>query len=127
MYIFGGQYYPKQISVVDGCKVRKLRSKLDFDMNAGACAQRHNAEIFICFYREDWTGEDEYGHGAYENCQRATGPLEKFSRLPNSTFEHNDARIAVTSGKPYCIRNFDESENGSDSYSIFRLHDRCWK
>ena len=96
MFLFGGIYYNRQISVVEDCKV-KLVGQLDFDMNAGACAQRDNAEIFICFYHKNWLYQDSF-NGAYKNCQRATGPLEQFSRLPNSTFDHNRARIAVTSG-----------------------------
>ena len=93
MYIFGG--YPKetrqQILVVDKCKLT-LKGKLPFKMIAGACAQRENAEVFICF-------ENIYRIETLRNCHRATDPLKKFSKLPNSTYYHEDTSIAVTSGK----------------------------
>ena len=91
MYIFGGDTYHRQISVVDQCRLTKIGT-LPFDMNFGACAQRNNQEVFICF-------EDYQDSSTFKNCYRATGPLEMFNSLPSSTYTHSNTRIAVTSGK----------------------------
>ena len=48
MYIFGGSSEKRQISVVDQCKLTKI-GELPFDMNLGACSQRDNGQMFICF------------------------------------------------------------------------------
>ena len=92
MVVFGGYNYKRQISVVNNCQLTK-KGELPFDMANGACAQRDNAEIFICF--ENWDDKS-----TWKNCHRSIGPLEAFSKLPSSTYEHRKIRIAVTSGKP---------------------------
>ena len=91
MYIFGGYTYRRQISVVDQCRLTKIGT-LPFNMNFGACAQRNNQDVFICF-------EDYEDSSTFKNCYRATGPLEMFNNLPSSTHTHSNTRIAVTSGK----------------------------
>ena len=93
MYLFGGYSNRRQISVVDGCKLKK-KGILPFKMNVGVCAQRDNVEIFICFqYAKKKHGE------TWKTCLRSIGPLEPFSRLPSSTYNHRRTSIAVTSGK----------------------------
>ena len=94
MYIFGGNSYQRQISVVDQCKLTSI-GELQFNMNDGACAQRDNTEVFICF-------EVAYDPGTTKNCHRSNGPLEIFTKLPSSTFDHGFTRIAVTSGEFSC-------------------------
>ena len=66
--------------------------KLPFLMYRGACAQRDNSEVFICFHDRDkgWT---------MKTCHRAKSPLDEFEKLPDSNHYHRDTRIAVTSGK----------------------------
>ena len=91
MHLFGGLNQQRQISVVDECKLRRI-GDLHFDMKDGACAQRQNSEIFICF-------EHELIGATYRNCRRAIGPLENFEKLSNSQHDHGQTRIAVTSGK----------------------------
>ena len=93
MVVFGGKNYKRQISVVEGCKLTNI-GELPFLMElGGACAQRDDAEIFVCF--EDYWGHDS----SYKDCHYSTGPLEEFSKLPSSTYDHQNTRIAVTSGK----------------------------
>ena len=82
----------KQISVVDNCKLKR-NGTLPFNSNSGACAQRDNAEIFICF------ADDADDTKAHKTCHRADGPFETFSKLPKSKYRHRGTRIAVTSGK----------------------------
>ena len=60
----------------------------------GACAQRDNSEVFICF-RDNKNPSPEESR----KCYRATAPRNMFHELPMSTFSHNGARIAVISGK----------------------------
>ena len=99
MFLFGGYPNKRQISVVDGCQLTK-KGELPFKMNVGACAQRDNAEIFICF--EVWDDES-----TWKNCRRSTGPLESFSKLPSSTYKHRSTRIAVNSGtEPFFASQF---------------------
>ena len=91
MVVFGGDKYRRQISVVEECKLTKI-GKLAFPMKNGACAQRDDVEIFICF-------ENRKDSSTWKNCRRSTGPLETFSKLPSSNYDHRSTRIAVTSGK----------------------------
>ena len=92
MYVFGGSHQARQIAVVGKCKL-KSKGKLPFEMIAGACAQRNNAEVFICF-------ENINDFETHRNCHRATDPLMKgFSKLPKSTHYHQYISIAVTKGK----------------------------
>ena len=101
--------YRLQISVVDGCELTR-KSDLPFEMYDGACAQRDNQELFICF-------EDYDDSSTHKYCHRSTGPLESFSKLPSSNYDHRNGRIAVTSGKPGLLIK---------SVTHFRLSDRYW-
>ena len=92
MFVFGGHKYERQISVVDECKLTK-KGELSFDMNTGACAQRDDREVLICF--EHW-----WDSSTNKNCRRSNGPLEYFSKLSKSTYDHRWTSIAAISGKP---------------------------
>ena len=92
MFVLGGRKYERQISVVDDCKLTK-KGELSFDMNTGACAQRDDREVFICF--EHW-----WDSSTNKNCRRSNGPLEAFSKLSKSTYDHRWTSIAAISGKP---------------------------
>ena len=92
MFVFGGYNYKRQVSVVDQCQLTK-KGDLPFDMTYGACAQRDNQEVFICF-------ENYFDSSTNRNCHRSNGPLEAFSSMPSSINDHRQTRIAVTSGKP---------------------------
>ena len=109
MFVFGGSSYKRQISVVDQCRLTK-KGELPFDMYFGACAQRNNQEVFVCF-------EDIFDKSTYKNCRRSNGPLEHFSKVRSSNYYHRDARIAVTSCKS-CLP-FNE-------VYFYRLPYRCW-
>ena len=85
------EQYRKQILVVDQCELNKV-GDLTFDMFQGACAQRNDAEVLICF-------ESSEDSSTWKNCHRSTGPLEAFQQLSPSSYTHRATRIAVTSGK----------------------------
>ena len=91
MFLFGGNDYRPEIYVVDGCGLKGTQVRLNFDMYFGACAQRDNSEIFICF--PDVSNDD-----TKQRCWRATDPLKKFEPLTNSNYDHRATQIAVTSG-----------------------------
>ena len=88
MFVFGGSNYKRQISIVDECKLMKSGKQLPFDMGEGSCAIRDERDVIICFISL------EYG----KNCYRSTSPLEDFTELPSSTFDHRNTRIAVNQG-----------------------------
>ena len=93
MYLFGGTNHNYQISVVDQCQVKLIdKHKLEFYMDHGACAQRHDAEVFICF--EDFNQDDKC-----KNCYRSKSPFKKFKKMPSTSYNHGGTHIAVTSGK----------------------------
>ena len=86
-----GQYEQKDlIYVVNKCKFEKI-GKLEFGIvsDITACAQRDNAEVFICFADEP-----------HKTCHTATDPLGVFQEMRPTSYVHRSARIAVTSGKP---------------------------
>ena len=91
MFIFGGISQEKQISKVDQCQLKRV-GDLPFDMYYGACAQRNDQEVYICF---EVSNDSSTG----KNCHVSSGPLENFSKLPSSSYEHRNTRIAVTNGK----------------------------
>ena len=98
MYVFGGSFKERQISKVEKCKLTRLPRDLNFVMRRGACAQRDNNKIFICF-------EDSRDTKTFKNCRQSDGPQETFSRLKTSTYDHGSTSIAVTSGKPLKLLN----------------------
>ena len=97
LYLFGGGIRSWQISVVDNCQLTFIK-QLPFYMYQGACAQRDNTELFICF-RSPWNSQTT------RRCYRSNGPLDSFSQLPKSTYHHGLTRIAVMSGKLDCLTN----------------------
>ena len=109
LFVFGGSSYQRQISIVDDCQLTK-KGELPFDMIRGACAQRDNQEVFICF-------DNVLDPSTSRNCHRSNGPLEAFTKLPSSTYDHGNTRIAVTSGNPSLLFNL---------VLLFRLPYCCW-
>ena len=67
-YIFGGLLHKKQISVIQKCKLKRV-GNLQFDMKRGACTQRDNSEVFICFNNPDFPP-------GWKVCYRANGPTK---------------------------------------------------
>ena len=94
MVMFGlkkiGNTY-NQIAMFDQCSI-KIIGTLEFKVNKGDCAQRDDAEVFICF-------PDVKDSDTYKTCYRAVDPLETFTKLPSSTYGHSGTRVALNSGK----------------------------
>ena len=93
MYVFGGLVYNRQISMVEDCRL-KLVGQLPFGMSLGACSQRDNEVIYICF-------ENYNDPSTYKNCYESSGSLDSFSKLPSSSYQHKRTRVATTSGTKF--------------------------
>ena len=75
MFLFGGYNHKKQISMVDQCQLKRV-GDLPFIMYFGACAQRNDQQVYICF-------ENYFDSSTGRNCHVSSGPLENFSSLPS--------------------------------------------
>ena len=89
MYVFGRW----SISMVDGCQLKRI-GELTFEFRGGCCAQRSNEKVFLCFA---W---DSRRPTSSKDCHESNGPLEVFTELPSSNYEHSYTRTAATEGKP---------------------------
>ena len=113
MYVFGGLSKVNQISKVENCHLN-LVGQLNFRMHKGAvihnckkkslstcfhfrlflqkgaCTEFENS-IFICFPEAD-------NEETCRKCLRATGPLETFQAVKDSTYCHKSIRIANDGG-----------------------------
>ena len=83
--------------------MRHNLGNLQFNMVFGACGQRDNAEIFICF-------PNRYDDQTSKTCYRSSGindytdGLKDLTELPQSIHRHRSTRIGVTSGESHYIR-----------------------
>ena len=116
-FVFGGfdhfeHQYQRQISIVNECKLTR-KGELPFDMKDGACAQRDNRELFICFESKSYL----------KTCRRSNGPFEDFTNLPNSTYDHARNQIAANSGELCLLTSLGYSGRNTETRSI-RLYIR---
>ena len=103
MYVFGGVYHERQVSMVDRetCELRFLSELMSVDMSTnfefydGGCAQRNNQNVFLCFSAPNRKDCWESGH-----------PDGNFIKLQSSTYSHASTRIAVTSGETCKVLKF---------------------
>ena len=79
LFIFGGHLtkHRRQISRLTGHKLERLSSSLDFDHARGACSVMGKKVILLCF-----------GSDNKKRCKQSTGPLDKFSDVPLSKYDH---------------------------------------
>ena len=107
MIIFGGEDLRRQINQVQGCSLEKIgfgshriqlwnyallvrtsSGTLAFDHDGGACTS-HNDKIYLCF---SWEGDEKL-------CRQASGPLEAFSEMQRSNYEHTLTGMAASDSK----------------------------
>ena len=86
-YVFGGGNQKRQISEVTKCGLSRIGS-LDFDHEDGACSSVGDREIYICFDLQ-----------SKKQCRSAVNPLEKFTKIALSSYDHLYARTAASSSK----------------------------
>ena len=90
-YVFGGGNQKRQISEVTKCGLSRIGS-LNFDHENGACSNVDDREIYICF---DSNSDLE----STKQCRSAVNPLEKFTKIALSSYDHLNARTAASSSK----------------------------
>ena len=88
-FVYGGAGIEqwRQISVVDSCQLTRVGT-LPADMSYGACTTIGEELIYLCF---------DLGHT--KTCRVGYNPVGMFDLIPDSTFIHNQIRIAASSCK----------------------------
>ena len=89
LHIFGGglQTNYRQIVRLDGHKLTNIGS-LDFDHNKGACSVMAD-EIYLCFsFNDEETFPDS------NQCRKSTDPLQTFTSVAYTKYDHLRARIS---------------------------------
>ena len=89
LYIFGGWDEPRQISRLSGHTLERIGS-LAFDHSFGACSVM-GGEIFLCFNMLSWDDA--------KVCRKSTGPLEPYSEVLSSKFDHWDIQLSSSNSK----------------------------
>ena len=84
-YVFGGNTKKRQISKLDGCELKSVGT-LEFDHNLGSCSNMNDNMLYLCFNTD--AADD------YSKCRSATGPLETFTEIPTTSYDHRYARTA---------------------------------
>ena len=91
LFIFGGHLtkHRRQISRLTGHKLEKVGS-LNFEHRQGSCSVMANKVIYLCFglYSDD-----------SQRCRRSTGPLEQFSEVALSTYDHAHTQTSCSDCK----------------------------
>ena len=89
LYIFGGSEKPRQISQLSGHKLERI-SSLAFDLRGGACSVM-GGQIYLCFNSASY----------YDSkvCRKSTDPLEPFSKVVSSTFDHYGIQLSSSDSK----------------------------
>ena len=88
-FVYGGAGIEqwRQISVVDSCQLTRVGT-LPADLSYGACTTIGEELIYLCF---------DLGHT--KTCRVGYNPVGMFDLIPDSTFIHNQIRIAASSCK----------------------------
>ena len=87
-YVYGGWGdYTRQISQIDGCRLRRI-GDLPFDHYYAACAATSDDQIYLCF--------NGASSSDYKKCRYAAGPEGPFTDVTLSNYEHRHTRIAAS-------------------------------
>ena len=73
--------------MVNGNRLER-KATLGFDFDYGGCTVLNQFTIVLCF-----------GSSPYRVCRQSNNPLESFTKLSNSKYEHWGTRIASFDGK----------------------------
>ena len=90
-YVFGGNIaleQHRQISEVTQCELRRIGT-LDFGHRLGACSNVDDRKIYLCFSYEFEADRRQ--------CRSAVDPLQKFTEIAPSTYNHTSATAASSS------------------------------
>ena len=96
VFMFGGNGPDgaTQISKVVGCQLERI-GDLDFSFSYGACTNRADAEIFLCF--SDISGEGK-------RCRSSFDPEAGYVRVADSNYDHTVTRISASECKQKPIK-----------------------
>ena len=87
-YVFGGQNQKRQVSLIIDNRL-ELKGTLDYTPDSLlACTVLNQVSIVLCF------GES----GKRNLCRQSKNPLEPFTKLPTSTYDHSYIRLASFGG-----------------------------
>ena len=89
-FVFGGDRNRRQISQVVDEKL-KIIGTLGFEFHKGACYVMGSDTIWLCFNYND--------SNDYKRCRVGLNPLELFTQVQQSTYEHRAAKIAASNCK----------------------------
>ena len=93
LFIFGGANEPRQISRLDGYKLKRVHDLL-FDYSHGSCSVMKDKFIFLCFGTVNET--------EYRQCRRSTGPFYNFQKLAESKHDHDKTKVSCSEGELFC-------------------------
>ena len=91
LFIFGGKNEPRQISQLTGYNLERV-GNLTFDHEDGSCSNMANEYVFLCFTNLDYSSDSKL-------CRRSTGPLEQFSELAASEYDHYASKTSCSDSK----------------------------
>ena len=95
-HVFGGRNQMRQISRLNGRRLDRI-GDLAFDHYFGSCSMVNN-QIHLCFHFADNNDNNDY-----QRCRRSTGPLETFSEIALSNYEHGRSKAGSTDSKSACL------------------------
>ena len=86
LHVFGGWNKKQQVSIVNGHRLER-KGTLNFNFKYGGCTVLNQSIIVLCF------DDDEK-----KVCRQSYNPLESFTKLPKSHYNHAFTRIASYNG-----------------------------
>lgn len=93
LYIFGGRHRKQSISKLNGLRLDYL-GNLEFDHSFGACSVMNDQFIFLCF-NDNYNGDD------WKRCRRSTGPMETFTEIAFTQYEHRTTSTSSSDSKSF--------------------------
>ena len=89
-FVFGARSNKRQISEIVGTKLAVIGT-LGFNHYFGTCDVMGNDKIWLCFHN--------YATNDKRRCRVALNPLESFTQVQLSTYEHAYTQIAASNCK----------------------------
>ena len=91
MYVFGGELHKTQVSVIDGCNLKRLVD-LPFQFSYGACEAIEDF-VALCFPYENYKMCKKF-RGVY-------GPSISLEMMSSSNYDHRNSHLAQLKGNDF--------------------------
>jgi len=111
-YYFGGHDYLRQISIIDGCGLKRI-GDLHFDFYFGSCTATEDS-IYLCFHNKD-----------DKRCYRSSDALGDFEEVPESTYNHRHIQIAASESHILAVGS--DLGDGFVKAEMLRLDNHLWE